>query len=63
MHHLKEHKKKGYRALILAPTRELAKQVNCYKVPSPELAKQVNCYKIPSPELTFLKCHRLQAQN
>ncbi|XP_048731800.2 probable ATP-dependent RNA helicase DDX52 [Ostrea edulis] len=27
MHHLKEHKKKGYRALILAPTRELAKQI------------------------------------
>nr|XP_022334846.1 probable ATP-dependent RNA helicase DDX52 [Crassostrea virginica] len=27
MHHLKEHREIGYRALILAPTRELAKQI------------------------------------
>lgn len=42
MHHLKEHKKKGYRALILAPTRELAKQVDTYLVyPIPSFYTQI----------------------
>jgi ATP-dependent RNA helicase DDX52/ROK1 len=28
LHHLKQHSTKGFRALVLAPSRELAKQVH-----------------------------------
>ena len=32
IHHLGKHSKHGFRALVLAPTRELAKQVNRLKL-------------------------------
>ena len=34
LHHLQRHSKQGFRALVLAPTRELAKQVYYYTLAS-----------------------------